>query len=766
MPLESENSLKGVDFRIYIGMLFFRWQIIVCCFLYGLLAGVIYIQVTPSQYQSRATLMHYREKADLGGDMGSWSMRTHAQLLRSGRLRVRVVNRLLDEWGEIMGGRSQMMLRVNVRISRQLRPVLTLWVRCRKGPYGEAFLKALIEEHDKEWRSIHMENANNAVKNLDEELAVVEERIRSAQDDVIEYQRLHDVVRTDLRAGSERGYIAGLVARRRALTTQLMMLETQYPYLKDANAFVINDVDSLTRETGGVRATDEEIEEKTAGGDTRPVSNDPENVLPRELTESADNLETVDDGMGWQEVRVALARLRQRKKTLLENFEPAHPQIAAIDKKIKAEENKLKLAAEVRMARLQDRHKALLIQLKAVEAAEYKWQAKDMLANTRRHELSRLQSAVQRLEDNYRTLYRRLQDVRIREELAVDRFETVAPPRSSGRPVWPDPLRILMMAVAGGLGSGLGLAFILQFLDNKIQSIRDVEGELDLPFLGGVPFWVHSGLERAIRPIVTEEHASGAVEAYRALRTTLLSALDKVNEKIVIVTSADSREGKTLTALNLAIMVAQLQKKVLLIDMDIRKGRLHRSLGVDREPGVTDVLQDGCSLKEVIVQTRIENLYLAPTGRTVDQTTELLQQFNLVKMFVDIQDDYDYIFVDTSPVLRVTDTMIVATQGIGVVLYVARVNHTPKPLIKYSLDMLKDAKIIGLIMNSIEMHKISSLYYTYQYPNYAYYSNAYAYGYDYYYYSDRRTGPRRRRPMQRGIHTLVRWLRQTFLPID
>jgi hypothetical protein len=84
-------------------------------------------------------------------------------------------------------------------------------------------------------------------------------------------------------------------------------------------------------------------------------------------------------------------------------------------------------------------------------------------------------------------------------------------------------------------------------------------------------------------------------------------------------------------------------------------------------------------------------------------------------------------------VLRVTDTVIIAEKGFGIMLYVARSNKTPKPLIKYSLDLLRNARILGLIMNSIEMHKVSSLYYTYQYPNYAYYSNAYAYGYDYYY---------------------------------
>jgi tyrosine-protein kinase Etk/Wzc len=147
----------------------------------------------------------------------------------------------------------------------------------------------------------------------------------------------------------------------------------------------------------------------------------------------------------------------------------------------------------------------------------------------------------------------------------------------------------------------------------------------------------------------------------------------------------------------------------------------------------------------------------------------LLQSTSLASLMTDVQDDYDYIVMDTSPVLRVTDTVILASQGIGVVLYVARVNHTPKPLIQYSLSMLKDARVLGLVMNSIEMHKISSLYYTYQYPNYAYYSNAYAYGYDYYHYGDGSGSHRKHRRSQEAGHKrrdeMVRWFRRTFLPM-
>jgi capsular exopolysaccharide synthesis family protein len=431
-------------------------------------------------------------------------------------------------------------------------------------------------------------------------------------------------------------------------------------------------------------------------------------------------------------------------------------------------EKQLKVAALIELGNMRDRYNALKIELDALEAAEYKWQAKNMAAARRLGELGRLNAAVGRFETQYFNLWTRLHDTKISEELKIEHINVVTPVNSTSRPVWPNPFRVLLVSVVVGLGSGFGLALAVQILDNKIQSIRDVEKTLGIPYLGGVPYWVHSGLERSIRPIVTEEHSTGAVEAYRALRTTIIGALNRINERIFFVTSADSREGKTLTVLNIAIMTAQMNKKVLLIDMDLRRGRLHRSLGLEREPGVSNVLKEGRALRDVIRPTKVENLYCAPTGSPIEDSAELLQSSDLMNMIVELQTEYDYICMDTSPVLRVTDTVIMATQGVGVVVYVARVNHTAKPLIKYSLDMLKDARVLGLIMNSIEMHKISSLYYTYQYPNYAYYSNAYAYGYNYYYYADRKERGKQQggpRAPKRGLGRDVRrWLRRNLLP--
>jgi len=764
MPAETQKD--KIDFRLYIGMLFFRWQIIAVCFLYSLLGGVLYLHLAPREYQTGCSLMIYRNPAlSLPGARSTGSFWQHGYLLRSGTLRGRVVKRLADEWSEKVGGQHNMMLPVNVGQGRALAPTINVSIRSGQPAYAEAFLSALLEEHKAEWHSVQMAGRNQVTEMLEGELARLEEKIRTAEEEVIEYQRLHDIARLQLRASDEAQYLAQLVGRRRGLTTEMMLLESQAPELKGLDVAVISEVEKLTRETASVGTTPKEESEEGVGEkgrtDTRRKPERTTSARVRAVKES-------EDPMGWPVLRGKLLQLRQKAKDLAENLKPEHPERKAVNVQIENILKQLEVDAQIRMLRLQDRYKALTIQLKAIESAEYKWQAKNLAAKTKQGELRRLESIVRRFDANYSTLYTRLHNMKVSEELNAEHWSVVHPVTTSRNPVWPDTMKILVATLVVGLGSGFGIALLAQVLDNRVQLIKDVEQELGIPFLGGVPFWVHSGLEKAIRPIVTEEHSSGAIEAYRALRTSLTTALGKINEKVVLITSADSREGKTLTTLNIAILVAQMGRRVLLIDMDLRRGRLHRSLGMEREPGVGDVLKRKLALKEVIRPTRIENLDLATTGCSVDNSAELLQSSGLTGMCVDLQDDYDYIFVDTSPVLRTTDTVIIATQGLGVVLYVARVNHTPKPLIRYSLDMLKDSRVVGLIMNSIEMHRINSLYYAYQYPNYAYYSNAYAYGYNYYNYGDTTEAGqiRRRRSWTSARHSIAQWFRHTFLPMD
>lgn len=778
MPAPDSFERKRIDPRIYLGILVFRWKLIVVCFLYCLLGGVAYIELAPKQYLTTAAIAVHRDPATyIDTTKYQWAgAHTHIGLLKSPQLNARVVEKLAPKWAPRLGSPAELWPPLQVVDMGAGGIALWLKIQNTHPGYARAYLRELIEQFRVQREIVKDVSYNAAVRVLEDELARLKEQIREAEEQVIEFQRVNQMEFVQIKGTLELGYLNELLARHQQLSTERWMLEVQFPRLKGGSPEMIHDAYLLTRETGNRRApvptvgaAGEDVNPTgtpAAGGPVMASGTKATGTPPEGETPAAE--EKFDEGRGYQDLRVRIAHLERQRKELLVSAQPDNPKIRAIDEEIAGLRSRLELMSEVEFARMKERAAAIDLQMEALEEAQRRWKNSYLMASRKGADFRHLQLVVGRLESMYNSLYNRLNDLKIDREIKAEFFAVSQPVHTEPKPVWPDPWKILFASLAAGLGSGLGLALLAFFIDDKVQSVNDVEVEVGVPFLGGIPFWVHTDLATRIRPIVSEQHRSGAAEAYRALRTNVLSAVDKAGKKVLLITSADSKEGKTLTALNLAIMIAKTGKRVLLADMDLRRGVLHKSLEVERQPGITDALRDGRPLREITVATPHENLWFAPAGSLVKNTSELLHAVDLQAVLGEVAEQYDYVIMDSAPVLRVTDTVIVAGVPLCGVIYVAHANHTPKPIIKYSLDMLGDVHVIGLIVNSIEMHRISSLYYTYQYPNYAYYSYAYAYGYDYDLYEERtRAGGRRPPPRLSGMrHRFARWFRRTFMPAE
>ena len=260
--MDYGQNQHQIDFRVYIGIIFFRWQTIALCFLYALLTGVLYLDFSPSRYRSFCKMMIYRDVSlnlQSSTDSSPWKQfNAHIYLLQSEKLRKRAAKKLFDKWGEAMGSSERMLLEVQAVPERRIGSTLDVSAECWNKSYAEAFLSALIDEHEAEWGSIQRAAADAASMMLEQELTKMEEKIREAEDNLIEYQRLNDIARVEARGSMESRYLGALMERRSQLTTEIMLLEAQTPVLKDASAAVISDVHRLTRETGAVRALPEE----------------------------------------------------------------------------------------------------------------------------------------------------------------------------------------------------------------------------------------------------------------------------------------------------------------------------------------------------------------------------------------------------------------------------------------------------------------------------------------------------------------------------
>lgn len=202
-------------------------------------------------------------------------------------------------------------------------------------------------------------------------------------------------------------------------------------------------------------------------------------------------------------------------------------------------------------------------------------------------------------------------------------------------------------------------------------------------------------------------------EQYKVLRTNFLSLNKGKPPRVVVVTSALHSEGKTITALNLAIALAQTvsKPKILLIDADMRRGRVARYLGVEHPIGLTEFLSGKASLDEILFHIDLENLTFISSGNIPHNPSELLGSASMTALLNEVRQRFDYILIDTPPVISVTDSGILAAQTDGVVM-VVQAGRTQRGIVDHAVELLEQAhaKLVGHVLTNIEYHLPEYIY--------------------------------------------------------
>lgn len=212
------------------------------------------------------------------------------------------------------------------------------------------------------------------------------------------------------------------------------------------------------------------------------------------------------------------------------------------------------------------------------------------------------------------------------------------------------------------------------------------------------------------------DRTSYVAEQYRALRTGLYSLSTEKPVKTITITSSQSGEGKTTTCCNLALtLAADTEKKILLVDGDLRKPELHRLLKLSRKPGFSDVLTNKTDIKDFFKKPAIENLYVMPSGSIISNASELLRYTKLKKLISDLKLQFDYVIFDTPPALNVTDSSVIGSLCDGVIL-VVKAEVTQKNMIEDAFSILKNAQAspLGFILTNFRVPP----YYAYRYKQY------------------------------------------------
>jgi polysaccharide biosynthesis transport protein len=375
-----------------------------------------------------------------------------------------------------------------------------------------------------------------------------------------------------------------------------------------------------------------------------------------------------------------------------------------------------------------------------------KAQANDMAEKLVQYNI--LQHDADATKQLYDGLQEKLKEASISAGLRSSNLRVVDPALVPTTPSAPQKTRNILLSILVGLVGGIGLAIFREYLDNTVKSPDDIESLTGLPSLAVVPALPngngrHGRLSRLVGDGMPQEVSSPRVEllsyvqpksqiseAFRALRTSLLLSQAEHPPQVILVTSALPREGKTTAAVNLAVTLAQLGDRTLLMDSDLRKPGIRRALNltVGKESGLSSYLAGVSTLDEVTIpHPAISNLTALTTGPIPPSPADLLSSHRMREALIELRRRFKFIVIDSPPIMAATDAVILSALTDGVLL-VVRSGSTPKEAFTRTRDLLSAVKcrLLGVVLNAVDS-SAPDYYYSYRYYPYAY---GYGYGED------------------------------------
>lgn len=435
-------------------------------------------------------------------------------------------------------------------------------------------------------------------------------------------------------------------------------------------------------------------------------------------------------GSVLQQLENRIIELRRRRTELVQTRTAEHPVVKAVDAEIAAAEDEFKralsdvlehgeLATNVELGD----EKVALIEDAMVEYRELtaSLPQKEMVLN-------RLVRAYQVNEQVYTTLLEKLQEAKINEAMRTADIRVVDYALVPRVPVSPNYAKNILVGILLGVFLGVGVAYVLEFADTSLNTVEEVERRLGAPVIGIIPRIGGGGVGRLVqRPDEFDNYfvahtypKSPVAEAFRTLRTAIRASGVDVDVKKILITGTGLGDGKTITSINLAVIFAQAGDAAVLVDCDLRRATVHCAFGVERVPGLAEVIMDRAELDEALRTTSVENLTILPSGVVPPNPSELLGSKKFETVLGELATRFGRVVMDAPPVLAVTDALVLGGLADGA-CFVVCAGRTDRNAARRALELLERSgcRILGVVFNQAEMARVFGAY------GYKYYSQYY-----------------------------------------
>jgi capsular exopolysaccharide synthesis family protein len=702
------------------------WKLMVFLLLIGCLSGVVYFVYSPSVYQSRSLVDLKIFALPIATDSLD-TRRLHRSLLdqlNSRQMIASAAHRLgiADKNASFEHLRMKKLKKVSVSMLD--------WSTLQIDVYSESpdivreFPKALVDHFETYQREQRMAFMDVAVQKYRDELnslrakidGQLKENATFAKDNmvaeaIIEQNSLAhvpvDLLQTQMRLQKFEDAFSILKARRGNMSPQeeLSLLESVKKLAVNSNPL------------GEIISPTGDINDRLAAPGAA-LGGAPQTIVVQPAM--------VEGLRPWHGLERDLRLVEQEAASASRTFLSDHPKMIAFTNRIKQLNEQMDAELHVERQRFEVEHQQLKEEVRQLEKKMPEYTASTEKLNRIRSDYTLTREGDIAWSKAYTDLSQKLTSMQFgADKDRVDmQFKAYSLLRDED-PVSPTKSKLAMLALVIGVGLAVGVPFGLEQIDERVKSMETLESGFALKGLGLIPSAHKSFIENILR----EPHSDSSqrpnhiLECYRVLRAHVMMEMGsgQLGGKVILFTSARPGEGKSLTSGNLGWAFQSMGARVILLDMDFRRGRVHKFFDADAGPGLCQVLTGEQPLESVIRESSLPGLSYISRGTTCSDSSELLCRLGVDDILATLRDSYDWIILDSPPVLGLSETTLIQKAADGVVM-VIRAEKTLMSEVKNTLTLLRksDSKLIGFVYNGVELNKVANYYNYYQYSQHYY----------------------------------------------
>ena len=510
--------------------------------------------------------------------------------------------------------------------------IFILTVETSTKEYAQTFLNALMAEYIDTKRNLRIEKSDSTTVAIEDELKRLNTEMNDNDAEMHEFQKANNIGFLQQEGNDAAVYLA---QKKREMAD----LKQEY------NLLQMLDLDqNLDRErAAGANAA----QAAAAAGSAADTSSKGD-------SDSFLNSGPIAD---YQKAKQQLDLLKAQQAELAHNLRPAHPLMISLDRQIEKENDLIKTLREQSIEALKTHRDSIALQIQNLEGVIKEWEAKALDLSTRISEFDKIKAKADRAKEEYEHLLSNKNSVDVTKNVDQDTIQ-ILEQASPGISVKPGLIKIVLAGFAGGLLIGLIILFCVDQLDDRINSFLELQSQFDNTILGQIPRDEFTGDAALLRH---NDDRLAVLEAFRSLRSSLIFfPVEGARPKTLIVTSALPNEGKTTISANLAITLAFSGARTLVVDADMRRGKLSHLFGVTEGNGLSSVLLKTLPWREALHATTIDNLSLLSCGPPLKHPAEHLLGKVTDQFLKEIYDAYDYVIFDSPPVTLLDDTLSLA----------------------------------------------------------------------------------------------------------